>query len=191
MNRQSIRIDPLEWEALAYKHVYAYRRKFANNSSLEDLFQSAMLGIVIASEKFKEDKQGQAGFAGFAYWYVQRELNLMHCKLTTIGDKRKLIANISHVAQADVAMETGVPEDKLDLMGQEDDIEETVWIAEVLQSLPLNSIELEYFLEMVEYGDVDATELFKERTGKSRQRIHQIRIDIKEKVKSHYERLEA
>jgi len=176
-------IDPANYVNLAWSHVNASNKKGIRGVEVDDLFQSAMLGIVEASKKYNESI---GKFETYAFWYIQRAINKSIYRLTTTtGNKKVHVPKITEVLYDDLPSS---PEamDKDDRLSTGDDKEFYVWCEEYLDLLNLPEDKLEFFMNLAILGDKEATSRYKEKTGVTRQRTNQVKQEIREYAQKVY-----
>lgn len=65
-------MNPLDWTALAFRYAYQYKSVGSYHHDIEDLFQTAMIGVLIASRTYDESKGFT--FQAHASNHIRREL---------------------------------------------------------------------------------------------------------------------
>ena len=183
-------INPLDYTKLAWKHVYASNKRGFRGVDDEDMFQSAMEGILLAIKSFDESRGVK--FETFAYWYIQREINSLFYRNTTVGHKETkkgiLVSKTQDILYADMPASEGSPtssHEDCSVLSHEEDVDSEIWVEEYLSSLKLNSIENEYFYDMIVHGDQDASANYQVKTGNTRSRSMQVKQRVRQKARRH------
>ena len=168
-------IKPEEWTALAWKAVRASRKASLQGVELDDMFQCAMLGIIRAAKSHKGDKEG---FPAYAYWFMHRQINNMIYKRTGGTQIPRTIDVL--FSEMDEEVDIGL---------QEDCTEDEVFTKEFINTFPLSNQDKQFFNDLIEYGDRDASERYILATGNTRQRAKQKLDEIRVKAQAHYKEL--
>ena len=176
-------IDIEDHTDLAWYFANSSNKKHLQGVELEDLYQSALIGIWLASLQY-DDSLGS--FSNFAYKYIQGEITNLVYKQATEDGKSVRVERVAEILLGDMDSD----EDCIDQDTYEDDILDIEFIEEYLSTLPLREDYKPYFYNLITHGDREATRLYIEDKGFSRQRAYQVKKHIRDVAKRHMERLE-
>jgi len=179
-------INPLDYEALAWSHANKSNKRFLKGSSLEDIKQSAMLGICEAAKNYDCSKGKK--FEVYAFWYIRRAINLLFYKSTQVDGKPTLVAIADEALYGDLPETDEFNYEDCQLMAAADNKEGDLFVQEFMEELPLEGVEKQYFVDMVTEGPLFASKAYRETTGNSIQRAAQIKNKVKSIAADYYER---
>ena len=176
-------IDIEDYTSLAWYTANTSNKKHLQGVELDDLYQAALIGIWIASTKY-DDSLGS--FTTFAQKYMQGEISGLVYRGTTLEGKKVRVPRVAETLVGDLDSD----EDCIEQSVYEDDLEDIEFIEQYLTTLPLKEEYMTYFKDMILHGDREATRLYIESKGFSRQRAEQIRKAIRQTAQRHMERLQ-
>ena len=182
-----IEIDVTDYRRLAFKHINAlppYRREGVEEA---DLLNAAYIGIHLASKKFDESLGKK--FESFCYWYIQREINLLTARQTVIDGKSTLVKRVQEPLFDDVVTED-ISIDESSYNVTDDYKEEEIYVSKFLDTLPLEGIERNFFLDMHKFDETTASKNYQAMTGNTRARAEQVKKIVKAKAARHLNKLE-
>lgn len=184
-----IEVNVEDYRDLAFKHINAlplYKRKGVEE---DDLLQAAYTGIFLASQAYDDTKAGLGGFVSFCYWYIQREINGLTMSQVQIDGESKLRSRVKEKLLEDV-IAVDVDLDESCVLAREEDKEESLFVEEFLESLPLEGIKRNYFMDLFFLGETTASRRYMAQTGHSRNMSSLTKKKVKEIAKRHLEKLE-
>lgn len=159
-------IDVMDHTGLAYKYARkyvtaGYRRGYTD----EDLFQTAMLGVLKAEKAYKP---GEYPFTTLATFYIKAELRkLFYIKGTS---------NIRPTEEPMSSWESYlIRENELSLPDNTAEVE----VLEAIEKVQVNASNKKYLEEIVTYGPQDANKRLEEREGITRHLAYHRRSAMK------------
>ena len=166
---------------LAYYYANKSNKRHLQGIELDDLYQVAMVGIWIASKTY-DSTQGE--FTTYAHKFIEGEINNLVYKIVqqdgTIRRvpriKEELISDISDVLEDSDHYDEPFLEDK--------------YFLDYLSGLKLSPRDKAFFVNMVKYGETEATALFMSVNNCTRQRANQVKKEVREIATKHSERLD-
>ena len=177
-------IDVEDYADLAYYYANKSNKKHLQGIELDDLYQSAMIGIWIASKTY-DDELG--AFTTYAHQFIEGEINNLVYKIVqTDGDrhrvpriKEELVSDLLDDEMAETLYHYDAPylEDKYSM--------------DYLGGIPLTPREKAYFVNIVKYGDKEATVLFMSVNNVTRQRASKIKQKIRRVAAIHSRELQC
>lgn len=179
-------VDIKEWEELAWKHANTSDKKDLQGVELDDLYQCAMIGIYEASLKYDGDK---GGFPQYAYWYIQKEINNMVYRRVMIDGERGRLPKIMEELYADLPEQGEADIEECEQLSYDPIDDDLIWADKYISSLPLKGIELDFFNNLINLGDKEATRIYVETTGHTRQRAYQVRDKVRDVAERHSRRM--
>ena len=166
------------YKDLAHYYANKSNKRHLQGIELDDLYQSAMIGIWIASKTYE---QSQGEFTTYAHKFIEGEINNLIYKPTQIGGKKQRVPRIKEELVSDIL------DEEMDANCYDDNSFEVEYFTDYLADLPLEEKDKAYFVNMVKYGDTDATQLYMAVNGVTRQRANQVKQEIREIAKQHKE----
>ena len=173
-------IDIENYTDLAWHHVNRSNKRNLQGVELDDLYQHAMIGIWTASLAYDSSK---GSFTTYAHMFIQGEINNLVYK----RDGGNRVPRISEVLFDDLTSD----EDCISPALYEDNVEEDEFLEAYITTLPLKDKLKEYFVNLIKFGDKEATLLYMDKHKVTRQRAHQVKKDVREITQKHLRRLEA
>ena len=171
-------IDVEDYVDLAWFHANHSNKKHLQGVELDDLYQHAMIGIWTASLAYDKDI---GSFPAYAYKYIQGEINNLIYK--KVNGKR--VPRIMETLVEDIDSD----EDCLGLNYYDDAVEDIEFINTYLSTLTLKKDHKTFFYNLLRHGDKEATRLYMDTTGVTRQRAGQVKKEIREVTQKHLRRL--
>ena len=185
MQQADTTIDPLEYTNLAWKHSNTSGKKFLRGANLEDIFQSAMVGICEAAKVYDCSKDTK--FEVFAFWYIQRAINKNFYKAAFVNKKCVLVPICDEALYNDLPDIAEINYEDCGNLAFKEDKEGNLFIQEFMEGLPLTGVELQYFKDIVLHGERDASTRYREATGFTIQRAMQVKNKVKKVAANHFE----
>ena len=166
-------IDVLEYSDLAKK----WANKYSPNAyeTFEDLYQTAMIGVIRAAKLYDETKK--ACFITFANYYIRAEIQRLLYK-----DTNKKTPRIREDYQEDEILE-------MYNVSEFDEAQSFLYCKEYIKRLPLSEKNTQFFTDMVEEGVTEAVRLFLQRHKVTKQAAYSRKKKILKIAQHHYERL--
>ena len=163
---------------------------FANNSNkknlqgieLDDLYQSALIGIWQASQTYNPTL---GAFTTYAHTYMTGEVNNLVYKTTKKDGKTTRVPRVTETLTSDIDSD----EDCLDHPTYDDNMMDIEYVEKYLSTLKLKEEHKSYFYNMIMFGDKEATIMFMTEHSVSKQYAHQDRIKVRDTAKKHLGRL--
>ena len=157
---------------LAYYYANKSNKRHLQGIELDDLYQSAMIGIWTASKTY-DDELG--AFTTYAHQFIEGEINNLVYKITMVDGTKRRVPRIKEELVSDILDDEMA--DSIDYY-YESYLEDKYFI-DYLSGLKLSSRDKSYFVNMVKYGDTEATALFMAVNNCTRQRANQVKKEIR------------
>jgi len=170
-------IDIEDYTDLAWHHVNRSNKKHLQGVEMDDLYQHAMIGIWTASLAYDNSK---GSFTTYAHKYIQGEINNLIYKRE--GGER--VPRVTEPLAGDIDVDTHEAP-----VLYEDNVEDDEFLDSYITTLPLKDKLKEYFVNLIKYGDKEATLLYVDKHRVTRQRAHQVKTKIREITQKHLRRL--
>ena len=178
-------IDIENYSDLAYFYANKSSKRHLQGVELDDLYQASMIGIWIASKTYDCN---QGAFSTYAHQFIEGEINSLIYKIATVEGVKQRVPRVREELFSDI---TDLEMDDCENIRYEDSCFDDEYLIDYLQGLQLSSNDKTYFVNMVMYGDTEATALYMSVNNCSRQRAHQVKKEIREQAKRHQRRLET
>ena len=161
-------------------HFYANKsnKRHLQGVELDDLYQSAMIGIWTASKTYDPE---QGAFTTYAHQFIEGEINNLVYKITMIDGTKRRVPRIKEELVSDM-----LDDEMVDNMDHYDDpYLENKYFMDYLSGLPLQPKDKAFFVNMVKYGDTEATSLYVSVHNCTRQYANKLKQDIREIATKH------
>ena len=178
-------IDVADHTDLAYFYANKSNKRHLQGVELDDLYQSAMIGIWIASMSYDETK---GAFSTYAHQYIEGEITNLIYKVTTEGGVRQRVPRVKEELFSDII---DVELDTCDNAMYEDTCFDDKYLGDYLQGLALSPNDKTFFVNMVKYGDTEATQLYMSVNNCSRQWANKVKKTIREKAQARQEEIDG
>lgn len=175
-------MNPLDWLPLASKYANRYKTWGFPHHTFEDLLQTAMLGVVVACDKY--DSERGYTFQACASLYIRKELQDL---LFTDPNTKTLRSKEFKLGYAYAALLDGT-RDNLEEYDQyanrlfiPDIVEQEVFFDEVVSSLMEG--ERKFLLDIIDLSSIDAGKVYMQEHGVSRVTMSKRRTKLRETCK--------
>ena len=168
-------INVEDYTDLAHYYANKSNKRHLQGIELDDLYQSAMIGIWTASMTY-DSTQGE--FTTYAHKFIEGEINNLVYKVVQIDGLKQRVPRIKEELVSDIL------DEETEGHYNETYLEDEYFI-DYLTGLPLSSNDKTFFVNMVKYGDTEATQLYMSVNNVTRQRANQVKQVIREKAKAH------
>jgi len=160
-------------------HFYANKsdKRHLQGVELDDLFQCAMVGLWMASKTY-DDEQG--AFSTYAHQFIEGEINSLVYKQAKVNGINKRVPRIQEELFSDIL---DIEMDACDNIVYEDTCFDDEYLVGYLKSLSLSSNDKTFFVNMVKYGDTEATQLYMTVNNCTRQHANKIKHTIRDQAK--------
>ena len=155
-------------------HFYANKsnKRHLQGVELDDLYQSAMIGIWIASKTY-DDELGS--FTTYAHQFIEGEINNLVYKIATVDGTKRRVPRIKEELVSDI-----LDDEMLEgVEYYEEPYLEDQYFINYLAGLKLSPRDKTFFVNIVKYGETEATSLFMSVNDCSRQRASQVKKEIR------------
>ena len=171
-----------DYTDLAYYYANKSNKRHLQGIELDDLYQSAMIGIWTASKTY-DDELG--AFTTYAHQFIEGEINNLVYKITMVDGTKRRVPRIKEELVSDILDEEMIE----GLDHYNDPYLEDKYFIDYLSDLELSARDKVYFVNMVKYGDTEATALFMTVNNLTRQRANQVKKEIREVASNHSKEL--
>ena len=167
---------------LAYYYANKSNKRHLQCIELDDLYQSAMIGIWTASKTYDPSV---SAFTTYAHRFIEGEINNLVYKITMIDGTKQRVPRIKEELVSDI-----LDDEMTDNIEHYDEpyLEDKYFI-DYLSGLKLSARDKTFFVNIVKYGDTEATALFMTVNNVSRQRANQVKKEIREVATKHSEEI--
>ena len=177
-------IDIEDYVDLAYYYANKSNKKNLQGIELDDLYQSAMIGIWIASKTY-DDELG--AFTTYAHQFIEGEINNLVYKIVQTEGSRHRVPRIKEELVSDL-----LDDEMSETLDHYDEpYLEDKYFMDYLSGIPLTPREKVYFVNIVKYGDKEATALFMTVNGITKQRANQLKQKIRKVAAKHSRELQC
>ena len=167
-----------DYKDLAHFYSNKSNKKNLQGIELEDLYQVAMVGIWTASKTYDPTV---SAFTTYAHRFIEGEINNLVYKISMVDGTKRRVPRIKEELVSDILDDEMV--DNMDYY-YEPYLEDKYFI-DYLSGLKLSARDKVFFVNMVKYGDTEATALFMSVNDVTRQRANQIKKEIREVATKH------
>lgn len=157
-------MNPLDWIPLASKYANRYKTWGYPHHTFEDLLQTAMVGVVVACDKY--DSERGYTFQACASLYIRKELQ----DLLFTDPNEKTLRIKERIQSEDWEEQVFIP----------DIVEQEVFLEQVVSSL--TERDRKFLLDMIELTSADAGKNYMREHGITKQAMGQHRARLKQKV---------
>jgi len=161
---------------LAWFYANKSAKRHLQGIELDDLYQSAMIGIWQASKTY-DDELGS--FTTYAHQFIEGEINNLVYKVVQIDGTKQRVPRIKEELASDILDDEMIE----GLDNYYESYLEDKYFIDYLQGLKLSSKDKAFFVNMVKFGDTEATALYMSVNNVTRQRANQVKKSIREKAK--------
>lgn len=165
-----------DYKDLAHHYANRSNKRTLQGIELDDLYQAALIGIWIASQSY----DGSVGaFTTYAHKFIEGEINNVVYKTRTIDGRRQRVPRITETLLEDDG-------EALDEFLYHDVVEEEIALEQLLEDLMLSRNLKDYLYSMITHGEREATQIYMDIHGVTRQRAAQVRKEIRKVVAEYW-----
>ena len=162
-----------DYTDLAHFYSNKSNKKNLQGIELDDLYQSAMIGIWTASKTYNDEL---GAFTTYAHQFIEGEINNLVYKISMVDGVKKRVPRIKEELVSDI-----LDDELVEGMDHyEEPYLENKYFLDYLGGLPLQPKDKTFFVNMVKYGDTEATKLYMSVHNCTRQRANQVKKEIRE-----------